>query len=121
MSLDLSAYVDFASIRYSTQEASENVSVHGPIITQSQFLGSLGINFRVETLLENCTTDEQAELLQDIGVWWVKVKLPSVRDPKTKCLLGWVLGIWLLLLLTRIKVLLFHSNEARIQYKETRE
>ncbi|KAL6960709.1 hypothetical protein U1Q18_038472 [Sarracenia purpurea var. burkii] len=63
---DLSAYVDFASIRHSAEEISEDVSVHGPI-TQSQFLGSLGINFRVEALLENCT-DEQAESLR-AGYW----------------------------------------------------
>ncbi|XP_077247840.1 NADH dehydrogenase ubiquinone complex I, assembly factor-like protein (DUF185) isoform X2 [Tasmannia lanceolata] len=65
-SADLSAYVDFASIKHSAEEASENVTVHGPI-TQSQFLGSLGINFRVEALLQNCT-DEQAELLKT-GYW----------------------------------------------------
>ncbi|KAK8716145.1 hypothetical protein V6N13_043463 [Hibiscus sabdariffa] len=61
-SADLSAYVDFASIKHSAEEA----SVHGPI-TQSQFLGSLGINFRVEALLQNCT-DEQAESLRT-GYW----------------------------------------------------
>ncbi|XP_057984087.1 uncharacterized protein LOC131168574 [Malania oleifera] len=65
-SADLSAYVDFAAIRHSAEEASEIVSVHGPI-TQSQFLGSLGINFRVEALLRNCT-DEQAEALK-MGYW----------------------------------------------------
>ncbi|OMO79187.1 putative S-adenosyl-L-methionine-dependent methyltransferase MidA protein [Corchorus capsularis] len=63
---DLSAYVDFACIRHSAEEASDDVSVHGPI-TQSQFLGSLGINFRVEALLQNCT-DEQAESLRT-GYW----------------------------------------------------
>ncbi|KAH9676326.1 protein arginine methyltransferase NDUFAF7 [Citrus sinensis] len=65
-SADLSAYVDFASIRHSAEEASERVSVHGPM-TQSQFLGSLGINFRVESLLQNCT-EEQAESLRT-GYW----------------------------------------------------
>ncbi|GMH20978.1 hypothetical protein Nepgr_022820 [Nepenthes gracilis] len=65
-SADLSAYVDFASIRHSAEEASENVSVHGPI-TQSQFLGALGINFRVEALLQNCT-DDQAESMR-AGYW----------------------------------------------------
>ncbi|KAA8530314.1 hypothetical protein F0562_005023 [Nyssa sinensis] len=65
-SADLSAYVDFASIRHSAEEVSEDVSVHGPI-TQSQFLGSLGINFRVEALLQNCT-EEQAESLRT-GYW----------------------------------------------------
>ncbi|XP_025012802.2 protein arginine methyltransferase NDUFAF7 homolog, mitochondrial isoform X2 [Ricinus communis] len=65
-SADLSAYVDFASIRHSAEEASEDVSVHGPI-TQSQFLGSLGINFRVEALLQNCT-EVQAEFLRT-GYW----------------------------------------------------
>ncbi|KMZ74778.1 Protein midA-like protein, mitochondrial [Zostera marina] len=65
-SADLSAYVDFDSIRHSAEEVSENISVHGPI-SQSQFLGSLGINFRVENLLKNCT-DEQAESLK-AGYW----------------------------------------------------
>lgn len=44
----------------------EHISVHGPI-TQSQFLGYLGINFRVEALLQNCT-EEQAESLKT-GYW----------------------------------------------------
>ncbi|WCJ20821.1 hypothetical protein M5689_003026 [Euphorbia peplus] len=65
-SADLSVYVDFPSIRRSAEEASDDVSVHGPI-TQSQFLGSLGINFRVEALLPNCT-EEQAESLRT-GYW----------------------------------------------------
>ncbi|GAU39975.1 hypothetical protein TSUD_61650 [Trifolium subterraneum] len=65
-SADLSAYVDFASIRHSAEEASGEVSVHGPI-TQSQFLGALGINFRVESLLQNCT-EEQADSLRT-GYW----------------------------------------------------
>ncbi|KAF7802936.1 protein arginine methyltransferase NDUFAF7, mitochondrial [Senna tora] len=65
-SADLSAYVDFPSIRHSAEEASGDVSIYGPI-TQSQFLGSLGINFRVEALLHNCT-DEQAEALKT-GYW----------------------------------------------------
>ncbi|KAK4272029.1 hypothetical protein QN277_020636 [Acacia crassicarpa] len=65
-SADLSAYVDFASIRHSAEEASGDVSVHGPI-TQSQLIGSLGINFRVETLLQNCS-DEQADSLKS-GYW----------------------------------------------------
>ncbi|KAF6161409.1 hypothetical protein GIB67_009288, partial [Kingdonia uniflora] len=65
-SADLSAYVDFASIRHSAEEASEDISIHGPI-SQSQFLGFLGINFRVEALLQNCT-EEQAESLRN-GYW----------------------------------------------------
>ena len=44
----------------------ENVLVHGPM-TQSQFLGSLGINFRVDELLQSCD-DEQAESLRS-GYW----------------------------------------------------
>lgn len=44
----------------------ENVCVHGPM-NQSQFLGSLGINFRVEALIQNCT-EEQAESLRT-GYW----------------------------------------------------
>ncbi|KAK4752844.1 hypothetical protein SAY87_021642 [Trapa incisa] len=65
-SADLSAYVDFSAIKSSAEEVSEHVTVHGPI-TQSQFLGSLGINFRVEALLQNCS-DEQAEALRT-GYW----------------------------------------------------
>nr|XP_043617128.1 protein arginine methyltransferase NDUFAF7, mitochondrial-like [Erigeron canadensis] len=65
-SADLSAYVDFPAIRHSAEEVSEDVSVYGPI-TQSQFLGNLGINFRVEALLQNCT-EEQAESLRT-GYW----------------------------------------------------
>ncbi|KAF3792299.1 NADH dehydrogenase ubiquinone complex I assembly factor 7 [Nymphaea thermarum] len=65
-SADLSAYVDFPSIKHSAEEASENVFVHGPI-SQSQFLGSLGINFRVEALLQN-GTEEQVDALRT-GYW----------------------------------------------------
>ncbi|OWM73974.1 hypothetical protein CDL15_Pgr022245 [Punica granatum] len=65
-SADLSAYVDFPAIKYSAEEVSEDVSVYGPM-TQSQFLSALGINFRVEALLQNCT-DEQAESLRT-GYW----------------------------------------------------
>ncbi|KAL5722591.1 hypothetical protein ACHQM5_006097 [Ranunculus cassubicifolius] len=65
-SADLSAYVDFDAIKHSAEEASEEVSVHGTI-TQSQLLGALGINFRVEALLTKCT-DDQAELLKS-GYW----------------------------------------------------
>ncbi|GJV58789.1 protein arginine methyltransferase NDUFAF7, mitochondrial [Tanacetum coccineum] len=65
-SADLSAYVDFPAIRHSAEEISEDVSVYGPI-SQSQFLGNLGINFRVEALLQNCT-EEQAESLRT-GYW----------------------------------------------------
>ncbi|XP_042023268.1 protein arginine methyltransferase NDUFAF7 homolog, mitochondrial-like isoform X1 [Salvia splendens] len=64
-SADLSAYVDFEAIRHSAEEI-PNVSVHGPI-TQSEFLGSLGINFRAEALLQNCN-EEQAESLRT-GYW----------------------------------------------------
>ncbi|KAL8251278.1 hypothetical protein R6Q59_034971 [Mikania micrantha] len=65
-SADLSAYVDFPAIKNSAEEVSEDVCAYGPI-TQSQFLGNLGINFRVEALLQNCT-DEQAESLRT-GYW----------------------------------------------------
>ncbi|KAK3004320.1 hypothetical protein RJ639_018871 [Escallonia herrerae] len=78
-SADLSVYVDFAAVKHSAEEISDqefekiitfnfltDVSIHG-LITQSQFLGSLGINFRVEALLQNCT-EEQAESLRT-GYW----------------------------------------------------
>lgn len=56
------AMLTFLQIRHSAGAASGDVSVRGPI-SQSQFLGSLGINFRVEALPQNCT-DEQAEALR---------------------------------------------------------
>ncbi|KAM7270955.1 hypothetical protein ACFE04_030169 [Oxalis oulophora] len=59
---DLSAYVDFSAIKHSAEEASETVSVYG-LMTQLNFFGSLGINFRVEVLLQNCT-DEQVESMR---------------------------------------------------------
>ncbi|KAK1257283.1 hypothetical protein QJS04_geneDACA024105 [Acorus gramineus] len=65
-SADLSAYVDFAAIRHAADEASDNVTVHGPI-SQSQLLGFLGINFRAEALLQNCD-EAQAESLRT-GYW----------------------------------------------------
>lgn len=85
---DLSAYVDFESIRLSAEEASEDVSVHGPI-TQSQLLGFLGINFRIEALLENCTTDEQAEILR-AGYWRLvgEGEAPFWEGPKDKVPIG---------------------------------
>ncbi|XP_057541015.1 uncharacterized protein LOC130818808 isoform X2 [Amaranthus tricolor] len=84
---DLSAYVDFEAIRHSAEEASD-VSVHGPI-TQSQFLGSLGINFRIETLLQNCETDEQAEMLQ-AGYWRLvgEGEAPFWEGPEEKVPIG---------------------------------
>ncbi|XP_026434125.1 protein arginine methyltransferase NDUFAF7 homolog, mitochondrial-like isoform X2 [Papaver somniferum] len=86
-SADLSAYVDFASIRNSAKEASEEVSVHGPM-SQSQFLGFLGINFRVEALLQNCT-DEQAESLRN-GYWQLvgDGEAPFWEGPEDKTPIG---------------------------------
>lgn len=67
---------------------SEDVSVHGPI-TQSQLLGFLGINFRIEALLENCTTDEQAEILR-AGYWRLvgEGEAPFWEGPKDKVPIG---------------------------------
>ncbi|KAH9323580.1 hypothetical protein KI387_018219, partial [Taxus chinensis] len=63
---DLSAYVDFAYVRQVVEETAGEVAAFGPI-SQSQFLGQLGINFRLEALMQNAT-DEQAEALQ-LGYW----------------------------------------------------
>ncbi|KAM0955123.1 hypothetical protein ACFX2A_024045 [Malus domestica] len=86
-SADLSAYVDFASIRHSAEEISGEVSVHGPI-TQSQFLGSLGINFRAEALTQNCT-EEQFESLRN-GYWQLvgKGEAPFWEGPDEKAPIG---------------------------------
>ncbi|KAM1163955.1 hypothetical protein ACFX13_023956 [Malus domestica] len=86
-SADLSGYVDFASIRHSAEEISGEVSVHGPI-TQSQFLGSLGINFRAEALTQNCT-EEQFESLRN-GYWQLvgEGEAPFWEGPDEKAPIG---------------------------------
>ncbi|KAH7300591.1 hypothetical protein KP509_24G070300 [Ceratopteris richardii] len=63
---DLSAYVDFAALKHIVRENAVGAGVYGPI-TQSTFLGLLGINFRVEALLERAE-DEQVESLKS-GYW----------------------------------------------------
>ncbi|GJP51710.1 hypothetical protein CLOM_g10859 [Closterium sp. NIES-68] len=63
---DLSAYVDFAAIRQAVADSKLPARAFGPI-TQSQLLGRLGINFRVETLLR-VASEQQAEALRD-GYW----------------------------------------------------
>eukprot|EP00850_Spirogloea_muscicola_P020329 SM000212S06922 [mRNA] locus=s212:103536:106650:- [translate_table: standard] len=65
-SADLSAYVDFAALRQAVEEADAGAQAYHPI-TQSNFLGLLGINFRLEALLQ-AATDEQVEALQ-LGYW----------------------------------------------------
>ncbi|KAL3677532.1 hypothetical protein R1sor_027480 [Riccia sorocarpa] len=83
---DLSAHVDFRAIRHaSTEAAGVRVAVHGPI-TQSKFLGMLGINFRLEALLNNAT-EEQAEALQ-LGYWRLVGEGPApwVEDEKEELL-----------------------------------
>eukprot|EP00250_Pteridium_aquilinum_P005519 c15600_g1_i2 orf=468-1946(-) len=63
---DLSAYVDFAALKHVVKDSTAGAEAYGPII-QSEFLGMLGINFRVEALLERAN-EEQAELLRS-GYW----------------------------------------------------
>ncbi|CAM6127199.1 unnamed protein product [Calypogeia fissa] len=65
-SADLSAYVDFSAIRSAVKNVG-GASVYGPV-TQSKFLGSLGINMRLERLLNAATSEEQQEALQ-LGYW----------------------------------------------------
>ncbi|TQD86918.1 hypothetical protein C1H46_027535 [Malus baccata] len=86
-SADLSAYADFASIRHSAEEISGEISVHGPI-TQSQFLGSLGINFRAEALTQNCT-EEQFESPRN-GYWQLvgEGEAPFWEGPDEKAPIG---------------------------------
>lgn len=84
----MSAYVDFAAVRHSAEEVSDDVSVCGPII-QSQCLGSLGINFRFEVLLENCKSDEQEESLKT-GYWQLvgEGEAQFWEGPKENTLIG---------------------------------
>eukprot|EP00850_Spirogloea_muscicola_P004485 SM000019S05029 [mRNA] locus=s19:546226:549315:- [translate_table: standard] len=65
-SADLSAYVDFAALRQAVEKADAGARAYRPI-TQSNFLGLLGINFRLEALL-HAATNEQVEALQ-LGYW----------------------------------------------------
>jgi NADH dehydrogenase [ubiquinone] 1 alpha subcomplex assembly factor 7 len=60
---DLSAYVDFGALRQIIDEKPHSgVTCHGPI-TQQQFLLSLGLISRLEKLVENATSDAQADEL----------------------------------------------------------
>lgn len=63
---DLSAYVDFAALKHVVKDSKAGAEAYGPI-TQSEFLGMLGINFRVEALLERAK-EEQVESLRS-GYW----------------------------------------------------
>jgi NADH dehydrogenase [ubiquinone] 1 alpha subcomplex assembly factor 7 len=60
---DLSAYVDFGALRQIIDEKpNSGVTCHGPI-TQQQFLLSLGLIPRLEKLVENATSEAQADEL----------------------------------------------------------
>lgn len=63
---DLSAHVDFSALKHVVQESAVGASAYGPV-TQSEFLGALGINFRLEALVQNAT-EEQVEAL-NLGYW----------------------------------------------------
>eukprot|EP00192_Tetraselmis_astigmatica_P004121 CAMPEP_0117682992 /NCGR_PEP_ID=MMETSP0804-20121206/20064_1 /TAXON_ID=1074897 /ORGANISM="Tetraselmis astigmatica, Strain CCMP880" /LENGTH=496 /DNA_ID=CAMNT_0005493359 /DNA_START=181 /DNA_END=1672 /DNA_ORIENTATION=+ len=62
--VDLSAWVDFSAVRQAVAEESEagSVATHGPV-TQSHFLHSLGIQARLESLLQ-VANEQQKESLQ---------------------------------------------------------
>lgn len=59
---DLSAHVDFTAIRQGVEDSQAAASCHGPI-SQRQLLQSLGIEARLEALLQNATPAE-ADMLQ---------------------------------------------------------
>jgi SAM-dependent MidA family methyltransferase len=62
--VDLSAWVDFSSVRQAVvEEAGGEAVVHGPI-TQAHFLRSLGIDARLEALLPNASPKQAGRLKQ---------------------------------------------------------
>jgi NADH dehydrogenase [ubiquinone] 1 alpha subcomplex assembly factor 7 len=58
---DLSAWVDFGALRTAVESTSGvNAKVHGPI-SQANLLHSLGIQARLQQLVDNASTEEEAE------------------------------------------------------------
>eukprot|EP00271_Cylindrocystis_brebissonii_P021623 TRINITY_DN7845_c0_g1_i1.p1 TRINITY_DN7845_c0_g1~~TRINITY_DN7845_c0_g1_i1.p1 ORF type:complete len:416 (-),score=100.03 TRINITY_DN7845_c0_g1_i1:273-1520(-) len=60
---DLSAYVDFAALRHAVEDAQVDAAAFGPV-NQNRLLWSLGINVRLEALLQN-ESPQQAEELEE--------------------------------------------------------
>jgi len=64
---DLSAWVDFGALKIAAESSGAAVKVHGPI-SQSHLLHSLGIQARLQQLVDNSSTEEEAEGLIK-GYW----------------------------------------------------
>lgn len=54
-SADLSVWVDFSSLRQGAQESGAPVRVHGPV-SQASFLSQLGLQARLQKLLQVCVS-----------------------------------------------------------------
>jgi len=64
---DLSAWVDFGALKTSVESSGAAVKVHGPV-SQANLLHSLGIQARLQQLVDNASTEEEAEGLIK-GYW----------------------------------------------------
>lgn len=73
---DLSAWVDFGALKTSVESSGAEVKVHGPI-SQMHLLHSLGIQARLQQLVDNSSTEEEAEGL--IKGYWRLVGSTSSR------------------------------------------
>ena len=60
---DLSAWVDFASLRQGAQESGAPVRVYGPV-SQASFLTQLGLEARLQKLLQVCASELEHGLLK---------------------------------------------------------
>jgi hypothetical protein len=69
------------------------VSVHKPT-TRSQFVGALGINFHVESLLQNCTEEQPGSLRTGFTGYWCLVGDDELRFGKE--LMTALQSVWIL-------------------------
>lgn len=61
---DLTAWVDFGALRQAVEASNADASVHGPI-TQGQFLMAMGMEHRLDMLLQSKRTPEECASLED--------------------------------------------------------
>lgn len=59
---DLSAHVDFSAVRKAVEESRSKSISHGPV-EQGQFLHSMGISYRLQSLCEGATNQQQERLI----------------------------------------------------------
>lgn len=59
---DLSAHVDYCAVRKAVEESRSDSISHGPV-EQGEFLHSMGISYRLQSLCEGATEEQQEKLI----------------------------------------------------------